>query len=81
MPGARAVLVIDDITAILPPEFSLDMAAIGKVTKWLQERLRVEGISPNRRKSQALLEDGVGPEHLTEEQRVVMDTTRLTVVR
>ena len=25
--------------------------------------------------------DGVGPEQLTEEQRVAMDTTRLTVVR
>ena len=40
-----------------------------------------EGISLNRRKSQALLADGVGPEQLTEEQRVAMDTTGLTVVR
>ena len=81
VPGARAVSFIDDITAILPPELSLDMAAIGKVTEWLQERLRVEGISLNQRKSQALLADGVGPEQLTEEQRVAMDTTGLTVVR
>ena len=81
MPGARAVSFIDDITVILPPELSLDMAAIGKVTEWLQERLGVEGISLNRRKSQALLADGVGPEQLTEEQRVAMDTTGLTVVR
>ena len=80
VPGARAVSFIDDITVILPPEFSLDMAAIGKVTEWLQERLGVEGISLNRRKSQALLADGVGPEQLTEEQRE-MDTTGLTVVR
>ena len=57
------------------------MAAIGKVTEWLQERLGIEGISLNRRKSQALLADGVGPEQLTEEQRVAMDTTGLTVVR
>ena len=57
------------------------MAAIGKVTEWLQERLGVEGISLNRRKSQALLADGVGPEQLTEEQREAMDTTGLTVVR
>ena len=28
-----------------------------------------------------LLADGVGPEQLTEEQRVAMDTTGLTVVR
>ena len=49
--GARAVSLIDDITVILPPELSLDMAAIGKVTEWLQERLGVEGISLNRRKS------------------------------
>ena len=63
----------DDITVILPPEFSLDMAAIGKVTEWLQERLGVEGISLNRKKTQALLADGVG--------RVAMDTTGLTVVR
>ena len=34
-----------------------------------------------RRKSQALLADGVGPEQLSEEQRVAMDTTGLTVVR
>ena len=81
MPGARAVSFIDDITVILPPELSLDMAAIGKVTEWLQERLGVEGISLNRRKSQVLLADGVGPEQLTEEQRVAMDTAGLAVVR
>ena len=44
-------------------------------------RLGVEGISLNRRKSQALLADVVGPEQLAEEQRVAMDTTGLTVVR
>ena len=81
VPGARAVSFIDDIKVMLPPELSLDMAAIGKVTEWLQERLGVEGISLNRRKSQALLADGVGPEQLTEKQRVAMDTTRLKVVR
>ena len=80
VPGARAVSFID-ITVILPPELSLDMAVIGKITEWLQERLGVEGISLNRRKSKALLADGVGPEQLTEEQRVAMDTTGLTVVR
>ena len=80
VPGARAVSFIG-ITVILPPEFSLDMTAIGKVTEWLQERLGVEGILLNRRKSQALLAEGVGPEQLTEEQRVAMDTTGLTVVR
>ena len=81
MPGARAVSFIDDITVILPPELSLDMAAIGKVMERLQERMRAEGISLNRRKSQALLAYGVRPEQLTEEQRVAMDTTELTVVR
>ena len=81
VPRARAVSFIDDITVILPPELSLDMAAIGKVAEWLQERLGVEGISLNRRKSQTLLADGFVPEQLTEEQRVAMDTTGLTVVR
>ena len=81
VPGARAVLFIDDITVILLPELSLDMVEIGKVTEWLQECLGVEGISLNRRKSQDLLADGVGPEQLTEEQRVAMDTTGLTVVQ
>ena len=38
-------------------------------------------MSLNRSKSQAMLADGVGPEQLTEEQRVAMDTTGLTVVR
>ena len=71
---------MDDITVILPPELSFDMVTIGKVTEWLQERLGVEGISLNRRKSQALLTDGVGPDQLTEEQQVTMDTTGLTVV-
>ena len=80
VPGARAVSFID-ITVILPPELSLDMTAIGKITEWLQERLGVESISLNRRKSQALLADGVRPEQLTEAQRVAMDTTGLTVVR
>ena len=78
--GARVVSFIN-IAVILPPELSLDMAAIGKVTEWLQERLGVEGISLNRRKSQALLADGAGPEQLTKEQRVAMNTTGLTVVR
>ena len=66
VPGARAVSFIDHITVILPPELTLDMAAIGKVTEWLQELLGVEGVSLNRRKSQALLADGVRPEQLTE---------------
>ena len=30
VPGARGVWFIDDIIVILPPEFSLDMSAIGK---------------------------------------------------
>ena len=42
VPGTRAVSFIDDITVILPPELSLDMAAKGEVTEWLQERLGVE---------------------------------------
>ena len=67
MPGARAVSFIDDITVTLPPELSLDMVTIGKVTEWLQEHLGVKGISLNRRKSQALLADGAGLEQLTEE--------------
>ena len=33
VPEARAVSFIDDILVILPPEPSLDMAAIGKVTE------------------------------------------------
>ena len=48
------------------------MAAIGKNTERLQECLRVDNISLNRRKSQALLADEVGPEHLTEGQLVAM---------
>ena len=81
MPGARAVSFIDDTTIILPQKRSLDMAAIGKIIGWLQERLGVEGVSLNRRKSQALLADGVGQDHLTEEQRMAMDKTGLVVVR
>ena len=57
------------------------MAPVEKVTEWLQERLGAESISLNRRKLEALLEDGVGPEHLTEEQRVAIDSTELTVVQ
>ena len=81
MPGARAVSFIDDITAILPPKLFLDMAAIVKVTEWLQERLRVENILLNHRQWQALLADRVGLEHLTEEKPTAMDDTELTVVR
>ena len=81
VPGARTVSLIDDITVVLPPGLSLNMAAIGKIKEWLQERLGVDGISLNRRKSQALLADGVGPEHMTKEQRTAMDNTGLTVVR
>ena len=82
VPEARAVSFIDDIAVILPPELSLDMAARGKVTEWLQVRLvGIEGIPLNRRKPQVLLAVGVGPEQLTEEQRVAMDTKGVTVVR
>ena len=81
VPGARAVSFIDDITVILPQEPSLGMIGIGKVTEWLQERLGVKSISLNRRKSHALLADGVGPKYLTEEQRVAIDNTGPTVVR
>ena len=35
----------------------------------------------NRNKSQALLADGVGSEHLTDRQRVAMDNAELMVVR
>ena len=81
VPGARAVSFIDDITVILPPEPFLDMTAIGKNTESPQERLGGEDISLNRRKLQALLADGAGPEQLTEEQRAAIDTSGLTVVR
>ena len=50
----------DDMTVILPPELSLDMAALEKATGWLQERLGAEGILLKGRKLQALLADGVG---------------------
>ena len=47
VPGARAVLFVDDILVIPPLEFSPDMAARGKVTEWPLERLWVEGTSLN----------------------------------
>lgn len=72
---------IDDIAVILPPELSLDIAAIWTITDWLQERLGLEGISLKRRKSKARLENGVIPEQPTEEQRAAMANTRLTVVK
>ena len=81
VPGARAVWFIDDITVILPPELSLDMTPLGKVTEWLQKRLGVESTTLNRRKPQALLAEGVASKHMTEKQRVAMDTTGLTVAR
>ena len=64
------VSFIDGIIVILPPELSLDMAAIGTVTEWVQERMGVEGISLNREKSQALLANGVLFNDLIEEQRL-----------
>ena len=51
LPGARAVSFTDNITVILPPELSPDMVAIAKATKRLNERMGVERISLNRRKS------------------------------
>ena len=81
VPEARAVSFIDNITMILPPELSLDMAAIGKVKDCFQERLGVERISLNPKKSQTLLADGVRLEDLTGVQRTAMDDIRLTVVR
>ena len=56
------------------------MAAIATFTEWLQERLGIEDISLNNRKTQTLRVNEVGPEHLTEEQRVAMDSTGLTIV-
>ena len=53
----------------------------GRVAEWLLEHLGVERISLNRRELQDLLVGGVGPEHLTEEQRTAKADTGLTVVR
>ena len=41
VPRTRAVSFIDDITVVPPPELTLDMAAVAKVTEWVQERLGV----------------------------------------
>ena len=54
MQGARAVSLIDTIKVILPPELSLDMAAIATFIEWVQERLGIEHISLNKRKLLAL---------------------------
>ena len=59
MPQARVALFINGITVILTLEPSLGMPARAKVTEWLQERPREEGISLNDRKSDAVLADGV----------------------
>ena len=80
MPGVKTVSIVNDITVISPPELSFDIAVIGKVPELLQERLGVEDISLNRKKSQAPLANGVGSEYLTEEQHTV-DDAGLTVVR
>ena len=56
------------------------MAAIGTVTEWLQERLGVEGISLNRKISQALLANGVLSNDFTEEQCLAVDSIGPTVV-
>ena len=45
MSEGRAVLFIDEIAVILPPELFLDMAAIGKVADLLQVHLGVDDIS------------------------------------
>ena len=57
------------------------MAVIEKVTEWLRESLGIDGISLNRMKSQALLVDGVWPEHMTGEKRMAVDDRGFTVVR
>ena len=76
MPRARTVSFIDDITAVPPPELTLDMAAVAKATEWVQERLEnSKDIPLNRRTSQTLLADGAGPEHLTEKQCTAMVDT------
>ena len=47
----------------------------------MQKRLGVEGVSLKHKKSQALLADAVGPEHLTEKKRTLIDDKGLTVAR
>ena len=42
VPGARAISFFDNITTILPPKLSVDMAAVGKVMEWLQKRRGVK---------------------------------------
>ena len=80
-PGARAVSFIDDITVILPPElfsrYGRDRESYGMATGMPGDRRHLaepKGIAGPAR-------DGIEPEQLTEEQRVTMDTTGLTVVR
>ena len=69
--GARSEsnFVHDDITIILQPKLSLDMAAIGKVTELLQERQGEDGYSLNHLTLYVLLAGGVGPDHLAEDVR------------
>ena len=54
MQGAGAVLLVDTIKVIRPPELSLNMTSISTFIEWLQERLGIEHISLNKRKLQAL---------------------------
>ena len=56
--GAKAVLCIDDMTTILPPELSLDMEAIAKVMEWLQKYLGEKVVGPVQGWSRARISDG-----------------------
>lgn len=65
VPRAKSIMFIVNIMSFLPLEFSLYMKSIiaTVVTEWLHKRRGVEGISPNRRNSQAPLEERVGADH------------------
>lgn len=73
--GIRVILFIDDITVILSPKLSLVMTMIETFTKWIQQRLEVDGIPLK------LLAMGILPKYLMEEQRIAaVDIIGLAVV-
>lgn len=79
VPGERVVSFVDDIRVILHPTLSLDMAEIGTIVEWFQERLGDLTASRSTGKTHRRCWRIESQQKTTEEQHLVVDSIRLTI--
>ena len=76
---AQILSYIDDVVVILPATQAQNPRAVEAVATWLQQRMEPLGITLNLRKSQALFPAGTCVDQWQEDDKEILERTRLTV--